>query len=85
MTDNIIPPWQFSAHCPQCGAMLSIKRDPERKGVELKADERLFCSVHGDVMSLEEARRIAFEQNRDDIVDKAREAARDILKGSFKK
>lgn len=84
MTD-IIPPWQFSAHCPQCNAILSIKHDAERKGVELKGDERLFCPVHGDVMSLEEARRIAFEDNRDDIIDKARKIGRDSLRKLLKK
>ena len=81
----IIPPWQFSAVCPQCGMILGLKRDAERKSVELKGDERLFCSVHGDVMSLDEARRAAFEDNRDEIVDKARNVARDLLRGAFKK
>ena len=80
MSDNI-PLGQFKASCPQCGAELSIKHE----GVELKGDERLFCPVHGDVMNLQEARRIIFEQNRDDIVDKARNVARDLLrKGDFK-
>jgi len=83
MTDSgIIPPWQFSGYCPQCGSILSIKRDPERKGIELKAHERLFCSVHGDQMSLEEARRIAFKENRDDITDKATNVALDSLQKS---
>ena len=69
----------FKAHCPQCGKELGIKRDLERKGIELKPYERLFCPDHGDVMSLEEARRIAFEENRDDIINKAREFGRDSL------
>ena len=80
----IIPPWQFSALCPQCGMMLSIKRDTEREGIELKGDERLFCPKHGDVMSLEESRRVAFEENRDDIVDKAKKFAIDSLRKGFK-
>ena len=82
---NIIPPWIFKAHCPQCGAELGVKHDPERDGNELPAHEPLFCPLHGNVMSLEEARRLAFETNRDDIVDKARQFARDSLRESFKK
>ena len=82
---DVIPPWQFKASCPHCGAELSIKRDPERKGIEFKDDERLFCPVHLDVMSLEEARRIAFQDNRDDIVNKAKQFARDRLRDMFKK
>jgi hypothetical protein len=36
-------------------------------------------------MSLEEARRLAFETNRDDIIDKARQIGRDRLRKAFKK
>jgi hypothetical protein len=81
----IIPPWRFSAHCPQCGMILKIERDTESSGIELKGDERLFCPTHGNVMSLEEARRAVFEDNRDDIIDKARNVARDLLRDAFKK
>jgi hypothetical protein len=84
-SDNILPPWQFESNCPQCGAKLSLEREPESGVIELKGNERLFCPVHGDVMSLEEARRIAFEENRDDIVEKARKIARDSLGDAFKK
>lgn len=84
MTETI-PPWQFSAHCPQCNAVLGIKRDTESGAIEVKADDRLFCPVHGDVMSLEEARQIAFEDNRDDIIDKARKFSRDRLKDALKR
>lgn len=65
-SENIVPPWQFEAHCPQCGATLSTKREVGPRPVELEGNERLFCPIHGDVMSLEEARRIAFEENGDD-------------------
>jgi hypothetical protein len=82
--ENIVPPWQFEAHCPQCGAKLSIERKVEAGPIELKGDERLFCPVHGDVMSLEEARRLAFEENRDEIVDAAKKAALDMLRNDFK-
>lgn len=82
---NIPPPWRFSAHCPQCGAELKIKRENERFPVQLEGNERLICAVHGDVMSLDEARRIAFEENRDEIIDKAREFARESLRNIFKK
>lgn len=84
-SSNVIPPWQFEAHCPHCGEKLSIKREIKSGPVELEGNERLFCSVHGDAMSLEEARRIAFEENRDDIVNKAREIARDALRNALKK
>ena len=47
--------------------------------------ERLFCPTHGNVMNLEEARRAVFEENRDDIIDKARNVARDLLRDAFKK
>ncbi len=82
---NVIPPWQFEAHCPQCGAKLNIERDVKSHPVELKGDERLFCPQHGDVMSLEEARRIAFEENREDIINKARDFARDSIRNALKK
>lgn len=81
---NIIPPWQFKAACPQCGAELKIKRENEHFPVQLEGNERLICAVHGDVMSLDEARRIAFKDNRDDIIDKAREFARESLRGSIR-
>lgn len=86
MTDNpIIPLGQFSAHCPQCGAILKIERDTESSGIELKGDERLLCPTHGNVMSLEEARRAVLEENRDNIIDEARNVARDLLRDAFKK
>ena len=81
---NVIPPWQFKASCPHCGAELKIKRESESGAVELKGDERLFCPVHGDVMSLEEARRVGFEENRDDIIDKAREFGRESIRKSIR-
>ena len=81
---DAIPAWQFKASCPHCGAELSIKRDVERFPVEFKGDERLFCAVHGDVMNLEEARRVAFEENRDNIINKARDFARESLRRAFK-
>lgn len=84
-SDDIIPIGQFKASCPQCGAELGIKRKIEGRPVKLKGDERLFCPVHGDVMSLEEARRAVFEENRDDIIDKARKLVRDRFRDSFKK
>ena len=84
-SDNILPPWQFEANCPKCGAKLSFEREPESGVVELKGNERLFCPVHGDAMSLEEARRIAFEENRDNIVEKARKIAHDISGDIVKK
>ena len=71
--DGIIPAGKFKISCPHCGAELGIERD----GIELKGNERLICPVHGDQMSLEEARRTVFEQNRDDIVDKAKRLIRD--------
>ena len=77
MTGNgNIPLGQFKASCPQCGAELRIEHD----GVELKGNERLICPVHGNVMSLQEARRIIFEKNRDSILDKARSVVRDLWK-----
>jgi hypothetical protein len=86
MTNSpVIPPWQFNATCPQCGMILGLKRDAERKGVELKGDERLFCPNHGDAMSLEEARRLAFEENRDDLIDTAKQFAIDSFRDAFKK
>lgn len=84
MSDINIPPWQFEAHCPECGAKLSIEHKGEKFPVEREAHERLFCPVHGDVMSLEEARRIAFEDNSDDIVNAAKKAAIDSLRKAFK-
>lgn len=73
MTDNrIFPPWMFKAFCLHCGSELHIKRDPKRTVVELKGDERLFCPVHGDQMSLEEARMIS-EGGANDNIDKASE------------
>lgn len=80
-----IPPWQFKAHCPRCGAELSIKHEAERFPVELKGNERMLCPVHGDVMSLEEARRVAFQENRDEAVNKIKEAARNSLRDAIKK
>jgi len=80
-----VPPWQFKAHCPQCGKELKIERKTDRFPVQLEGNERLFCPDHGDVMSLDEARRIAFEDNRDEIIDKARELARNSLRDAFKK
>ncbi len=77
MTD-IIHPWQFKASCPQCGAELKIEREVKSFPVELEGNERLICAVHRPVMSLEEARRIAFEENRDSIVNKARELGNDL-------
>ena len=82
---NVIPPWQFKAQCPQCGAELKIKHENERFQVQLKGNERLICAVHGDVMGLDEARRVAFKDNRDDIIDKARQFGRDRLREIFKK
>ena len=83
--DHTLPPWQFEANCPQCGAKLGFEREPESGVVELKGNERPFCPVHGDVLSLEEARRIAFEENRDNIVEKARKLAHDSFKDFPKK
>lgn len=80
-----IPLITFYVFCPQCGEKLDIKRDGESYGVELKGDRRLFCPTHGDVMSLDEGRKITFEGSRDEIVDKARNVARDLLRGAFKK
>jgi len=54
---NFIPPWVFEPLCPQCGEKLDIDRKIKRRGNELQPHERLFCPAHGDVMSLEEARR----------------------------
>ena len=85
MTEGIIPPWQFEATCPQCGEKIGLKRELEFFPVEIEGDERLFCPVHGDVMSVEEARRIAFDSARDDIVDTARKFTLDSLKGRFMK
>lgn len=84
-SDNVIPPWRFKASCPQCGAELKIERSTESLPVELKGDERLFCPVHGDVMSVDEARRIAFKETRDDIIDKAVKFGRDSFRNIFKK
>jgi hypothetical protein len=50
------PPINLETTCPQCGAKLRIKG---RTGNEMKADDRVFCPVHGDVGSLDEALRIA--------------------------
>ena len=78
---DMTPLGQFKASCPQCGAELRIEHD----GIELKGNERLICAVHGDVMSLEEARRIIFEENRNNIIDKARKFGRDSIRNLFKK
>jgi len=82
--DPVIAPWRFEGHCPQCGKTLSIKRDLKLGRVELKGNERLFCPDHGDVMSLDEARRIAFKDNRDEIIDKARNVGRESLQKSIR-
>jgi hypothetical protein len=80
-SDDIIPAGKFKASCPQCGAELRIKHD----GVNLKGDERMICSVHGDVGSLEETRRVVLEKNRDQIIDHAKKTAIDRLRDSFRK
>ncbi len=85
MTDSIIPPWQFQATCPQCGSKLVLKRESETRPIEIEPNERLFCPTHGDTLSIEEARRIAFDNNKDEIIDEARKFAIDSLRGSFKK
>ena len=53
--------------------------------IEIEPNERLFCPTHGDTLSIEEARRIAFDNNKDEIIDEARKFAIDSLRGSFKK
>lgn len=84
-SENVIPPWRFEATCPHCGEKLGIERKLEPNPVELKGDERLFCPTHGDIMSVEEARGIAFDSVRDDIVDTARTFARNSLRDFGKK
>ena len=85
MTDNIIPPWQFEATCPQCGSKLFLKRETESRPIEVEPDERLFCPNHGDTMSIEEAHRIAFDDHKDEIIDKVKKFALDSLRSSFGK
>jgi len=60
-TAKVIPPWVFEPLCPQCGEKIDIDRKVERKGRELSPHERLSCPVHGDVMSLDQARRRALD------------------------
>jgi len=83
--DKIVPPWKFEANCPRCGEKLGLKLGKESVSVELKSDERLFCPVHGDVMSLEEARRIAVDETRDEIIKKAQELVRSRRRNFFDK
>jgi hypothetical protein len=83
MTENIVPPWRFEANCPQCGEKIGLKRESETGPIEIKGDERLFCPVHGDVMSVEEARRVALDSAHDDIIDKARKFAIDGMRGKL--
>jgi hypothetical protein len=85
MTDNVIPPWEFKAACPQCGSDLGIERKTEQFPVQLEGHERLICPTHGDVMSLEEARRLAFEKSGDDIIDKAKKFAVDSIRDALKR
>lgn len=79
--DENIPLGQFKASCPQCGADLKVQYD----GIDLKGEDRMICPVHGDVGSLDEARRVLFEKNRDNIIDRAKQVAIDRLKDAFKK
>jgi hypothetical protein len=44
--------------CPHCGAKLRTNAAEN----DMRADDRVFCSVHGDVGSLDEALRIAVEK-----------------------
>jgi len=67
MIDELIPLGQFNPSCPQCGAHLGIKPG----SVELKGNDRVFCPVHGDVMSVDEARLVAGKKITDDAIQQA--------------
>jgi hypothetical protein len=75
----------FHPRCRQCGTALNLQRGTERIGVEVKPEDRMICPVHGDVMSVQEMRRMTFDDNRDEVIEKARDFARDSLRDAFKK
>lgn len=60
-TFPIMPPLSFRPRCQQCGAPLDLQRDKESVGVEVKPEDRMICPIHGDVMSVEEMRRMTVE------------------------
>ena len=67
---------QIEVSCPHCGEKLTLKQT----GAEPDTDDRMICPIHGDVSSLGEARDIALEKARNDIVDVAKRIARDSWK-----
>jgi hypothetical protein len=71
--DSIIPIAEIKAVCPKCG----VNSAPQRGEVDLKDETRIFCPTHGDIGSLKELRAQLIDQNRDKVID----AARDLLKG----
>jgi predicted Zn finger-like uncharacterized protein len=71
--DNTMSTRQFKASCPLCGARLRIEHDD----IDLKANERVRCPVHGDMGSLEEGRQFI---NRNYIADSAKKVVRAIMK-----
>ncbi len=76
MGDGITPIGYVKPVCPKCGAELLIEHD----GVDLKGDERTLCPVHGDVGSLDEVRAQVLDQNRENIIDHAKELVRKLFK-----
>ena len=75
-----IPIGQVKPTCPQCGAQLQI----EHNETGLKGKYNLICPVHGHVGDLEKVRARVLEQNRDKIVEDAKQHVRDALRGIFK-
>jgi len=75
-----IPIGQSKPTCPKCGAQLQI----EHSGDNLKGNERILCPVHGYIGSLNKIRTHVLEENRDKIIEDAKQRVRDALRGSFK-
>ena len=76
MSDEITHIGNVKPLCPQCGAELLVEHD----GIGLKGDERVLCPVHGDIGSLDEIRAQILDQNREKIINHAKELARQLLK-----
>jgi nitrite reductase/ring-hydroxylating ferredoxin subunit len=63
----------IEATCPHCSEKLLAKLS----GKEAQADDRVFCPVHGDICSLEEAKMLIYEQNKDDLIKGLQRKIRD--------
>ena len=81
MSNDIRPLGKFEASCPQCAEKLGVKRGT----VKVTDETRILCPVHGDQGSYKQFRAMVVDQNRDEIIAKAREIAVKAAKDAFKR